>query len=436
MMTSETRMQSVADFLRGDSETSDGALPASYQDMLFAIRSHLGMDVAFISEFSSGRRYFRHVESQVTNHPVSVGASDPLEESFCQLVVDGRLPELIRDATALPAALKLPVTRALPIGAHLSVPIRLKDGRIYGMFCCASFTADQSLTPRDLTMMRVFADLAARQIDRDLDSTEHRRQLVARIETVLAGDEPSMVYQPIYDLEAGSVAGFESLARFTASPHRTPDVWFTEAAGIGLGVDLEIKAARNALSGFNPDQPHTYVSINISAETILSGKLAVALDTGFLDRVVLEITEHTIVTQYKEIAWALGPLRSRGLRLAVDDAGAGYASFRHILALRPDLIKLDISLTRDIDIDHAKGALAIAMVTFAQETDSTIVAEGVETRGELNALRELGIAYAQGYLLGRPAPHASAPGIAEFGLFEKRPHPHRLPRVRTTTGHR
>lgn len=417
-MTGVMRLQSVTDFMRRSS-ASNTALPDSYEDMLFAIRSHLGMDVAFISEFTGGRRYFRHVDSQVTDPPVHVGASDPLEESYCQRVVDGRLPELIRDAAALPAAAELAVTRALPVGAHMSVPIRLKDGRIYGTFCCFSFATDQSLTERDLDMMRVFAELAAKQIERDLDLTEQRHLRVSRIEAVLVSADPAMVYQPIYELDAGAVAGFESLARFTTSPQRTPDLWFNEAAGVGLGVDLELKALRHALLGFNPDQSRAYVSVNVSPQTILSGKLADALDPNFLSRVVLEITEHTIVTQYNEIAWALGPLRSRGLRLAVDDAGAGYASFRHILALRPDLIKLDISLTRDIDVDTAKSALAFAMVTFAQETHCAIVAEGVESRSELNALRKLGIGYAQGYLLGRPAPQARVASNAELVHLRK-----------------
>ncbi|MDQ3570948.1 MAG: EAL domain-containing protein, partial [Actinomycetota bacterium] len=96
--------------------------------------------------------------------------------------------------------------------------------------------------------------------------------------------------------------------------------------------------------------------------------------------------------------------RQRGLRVAVDDAGAGYASFRHILRLRPDIIKLDMALTRDIDRDPARRALAAALITFAENTGSTIVAEGVETAEELHALRQLGVTAAQGYYLGRPTP--------------------------------
>jgi hypothetical protein len=103
------------------------------------------MDVAFLSEFTDGQRVFRHVDSSLENLPVKVGGADPLEASYWQRVVDGRLPELIQDATAVPAAMELPVTRALPVGAHLSVPIKLKDGSVYGTFWCFSFTPTSPL---------------------------------------------------------------------------------------------------------------------------------------------------------------------------------------------------------------------------------------------------------------------------------------------------
>lgn len=137
------------------------------QTALQSIRTHLGMDVAFISEFSKGRRVFRYIDSADPNPPIVVGGSDPLEESFCQRVVDGRLPELMPDAFLNQHAMSLPVTQALPVRAHLSVPIRLKNGEIYGTFCCFSSKADQSLNERDVGMMRIFAELIAQQLDRE-----------------------------------------------------------------------------------------------------------------------------------------------------------------------------------------------------------------------------------------------------------------------------
>ncbi|MBT9569459.1 MAG: diguanylate cyclase [Thiobacillus sp.] len=132
---------------------------------LAAIRTHLGMDVAFISEFTDGQRMFRHVDSETGHAPIAVGEGGPLEESYCQRVVDGRLPELIPDAFAEPEAVALSATRDLPVRAHLSVPIRLANGDIYGTFCCFSPHPDASLNERDIALLRIFADLTARHIE-------------------------------------------------------------------------------------------------------------------------------------------------------------------------------------------------------------------------------------------------------------------------------
>jgi EAL domain-containing protein (putative c-di-GMP-specific phosphodiesterase class I) len=131
---------------------------------------------------------------------------------------------------------------------------------------------------------------------------------------------------------------------------------------------------------------------------------------------MLEITEHDVIEEYLNIDEVLRVLRKRGVRIAVDDAGAGYASFRHILKLAPDLIKLDTSITRGIDGNRAGRALASALIRFAQETGSAIVAEGVETAAELRTLRVLGVTSVQGYLLGRPAPLEDAVLLCGSGI--------------------
>ena len=377
-------------------------------DFLRSARSHLGMEVAFIAEFNDGNRVFRHVDSSVEDQRVKVGGSDPLEQTYCQRVVDGRLPELIPDTAAVPAALELSVTKALPVGAHLSVPIKLKDGSVYGTFCCFSFTPDLSLNQRDLSMMRVFADLAGEAIQRDAEASKQHEEKVRRVRSVIKDDGLSMVYQPIINVEQNELVGFESLTRFSATPLRGPDVWFSEAASVGLGWELEMRAVKLATAALHYLPADVYLSFNVSPETLANGALQRSLEGLPLERLVLEITEHASVAQYSEILEALTPLTKRGLRIAVDDAGAGYASFRHILQLQPDIIKLDMSLTRDIDTDGAKRALASALILFAKETGSKIVAEGVETVSELKALRSLGVKEVQGYLLGRPGPLSQA----------------------------
>jgi EAL domain-containing protein (putative c-di-GMP-specific phosphodiesterase class I) len=399
---------SLSKLLSANPRALGGSLDQLLPELLRAVRSHLGMDVAFLSEFKDGQRVFRHVDSSLENQPVKVGGADPLEESYCQRVVDGRLPELIQDAMAVPAAMELPVTRALPVGAHLSVPIKLKDGSVYGTFCCFSFTPDLSLNQRDLGMMRVFADLAADVIERNLEKDRQRDEKAKRIQSVISGDGLSIVYQAIFNVAQDKVVGFESLTRFSATPLRGPDVWFNEAASVGMGAQLEMRAVELAMTALDSLPQDIYLSFNVSPEALINGDLRRVLEGMPLERLVLEVTEHATIDEYSELTDALAPLRSRGLRLAVDDAGAGFASFRHILRLQPDIIKLDMSLTRDIDTDAARRALASALIRFAHETGSKIVAEGVETASELSVLRSLGVNKAQGYFLGRPAPLANA----------------------------
>ena len=384
--------------------TSGESTPGLATDALRAIRNHLGMDVAFISELTSTERVFRYVDADDADCPVEVGGADPLEDSYCQRVVDGRLPELIHDAGSIPAAAELPVTAALPVGAHLSVPIRLAGGHVFGTFCCFSAAPDHSLNDRDLAMMRVFADLTAAQIDRDLGSERRHEHTRIRLRGAIAGDGLSMVFQPIAEMNHGEPIGFEALARFEQTPERGPDVWFAEAGEMGLRVDLELAAIRMALHHL-PELPRqAYLAVNVSPATAISGRLDAALTDVPANRIVLEITEHDVIESYEQLEAALSGLRRSGVRVAVDDAGAGYASFRHILRLQPDIIKLDMALTRDIDRDPARRALASALITFARDTRSAIVAEGVETAAELRTLRRLGVSAAQGYFLGRPAP--------------------------------
>ncbi len=375
----------------------------SVPDILHAIREHLKMEVAFVSEFTQGQRVFRYVDSSWAKNPVQVGAGDPLEESYCARIVDGRMPELMNDAQMNACAAELPATFAIPVGAHVSVPIRMSDGSVYGTFCCFSRSADTSLNLRDLNLMRVFADIAGKMIERERRRDDSQHEIHDRILQVLGDDTLNIVYQPIYDLDKSAITGFESLARFTSTPSRSPDRWFADAHSVELGVALEMKAIEQALQLLPHLGDERDLGINASPDTILDSRFSELLSgMESVEHLVLEITEHAAVERYEDIAARLKPYRDRGLKIAVDDAGAGYASFRHILNLGPDRIKLDMSLTRDIDIDPARRALAAAMIHFCADTGSTLVAEGVETAAEVATLLELGVAKAQGYFLGRP----------------------------------
>ncbi len=383
------------------------------QDALHTVRTYLGLEVAFISELTSGLRIFRYVDSEKGFSPVQVGNADPLEQSYCQRVVDGRLPELMTDAQQNAEALRLPVTKQLPVGAHLSVPIHI--GRdVYGTFCCFSRYPDSGLDWSDLAVVRLYAELVGRILQRTVWDQRLKLEQHQRLRHLLEQRLFQMVYQPIVHVGMNKTVGFEALTRFTAEPLRSPDHWFKEAAESGLGVELELAVIQSALSDLPKLPPDAYLSLNISPLTIMEGSVFEVLASYPLNRLMLEVTEHASIVDYGVIADKLAPYRQQGLQLAVDDAGAGYASFRHILKLKPDVIKLDSSLVAAIDKDAGIRALAAALVRFAEETGSRVVAEGVETQEELQVLRQLRVNKAQGYLLGRPDrldtflhPHAS-----------------------------
>lgn len=374
------------------------------RDTLHFVRTLLGMEVGFVSEFSDGQRIFRYVDSCGDFAPTCVGNSEPLEQSFCKRVVDGRLPELLRDAQQNTEALTIPATTALPIGAHLSVPIRFSDGRVYGTFCCFSRTPDQTLNERDLRTLRLFADFVGKILERESNAAAAKNQIRARLRAALDGNQYRIWYQPIISVAENRIVGHEALTRFLVEPVRTPDKWFNESLDVGLQIELERAVLEKALAGLPQLPTNTYLSFNVSPETILHGSLDALFKSYPLSRLVLEVTEHASISDYTAIVTALAPFREKGLRLAVDDAGAGYASFRHILKLKPDVIKLDISLIQRIDIDQGCRALAAALIRFAEETGSKVLAEGVETYAEFDILRGLNVATAQGFLLGRPQP--------------------------------
>jgi EAL domain-containing protein (putative c-di-GMP-specific phosphodiesterase class I) len=384
------------------------------QQMLKAVRLHLGMDVGFVSEFKDGRRFFRHVDAASSNPPIAVGGSSPLEESYCHLVVTGVLPELMQDAGDVAAAAAFAATKQLPVGAHLSVPIHLGDGSTYGTFCCFSHQSDHSLNQRDLALLKLFADVTGKLIQGELLANKVRKNTIRQIEHVIEKRQFSIVYQPLYRLSDRSLAGFEALSRFSAQPLRSPDYWFAEAHAVNLGLELELATAQDACTLLLTLESSLHLGLNFSPSSIPDPRFKALFDQLPVERLVLEITEHAAIENYTAIGNYLAPLRQRGLRLAVDDAGAGHASFRHVLELKPDIIKLDVSLVRDIYRDPARLALAEALTRFGRAMGSLIVAEGVETELEFNALRDIGVTKVQGYFLGRPVSLQQAAALPLF----------------------
>ncbi len=380
---------------------------------LEAVRKHLGMEIAYVSEFVEGRSVFREVDAPGLEHLIKAGDSRSLDDVYCRHILEGRLPELMADTADHALAQRIPITQAVPIGAHMSVPVRLPDGRAYGMFCCLSPHANRSLNPRDLQMMKVFADMAAHQISRSLEESRGIEEARADVERVVADGRFAVLYQPIFSVEASRAVGFEALCRFESEPYRSPDAWFKRAAEAGCGPMLEAAVLRKALEGLDALPADIFVSINVSPNTIAGGELEPLLRGLPMHRLVLEVTEHAEVDDYGALQAALRSLRENGAKLAIDDAGAGYSSLQHIIQLKPDIIKLDMSLTRAVDKDPCRRALTSALSYFADETDCEIVAEGVETEAELATLKALKVAKGQGFLLGRPMDLRSAKALVD-----------------------
>ena len=221
------------------------------------------------------------------------------------------------------------------------------------------------------------------------------------VEAVVEGHGFHLVYQPILHLDTGEVAGVEALCRFddeAPTEHR-----FRTCEELGLAAPLDLAIIERALADFH-HLPGGYLALNLSASTIGDRALQTLLESADVPhrRLVIELTEHARIPDYQQASSVIDALRAKGIRLAVDDAGAGWASFRHVLSLRPDIIKMDRSLTRGVDVDPARRALAMALAIFAGEVGATVVAEGVETDGEVRALRLAGIHRGQGFVLAPP----------------------------------
>ncbi|HEX6652861.1 MAG TPA: EAL domain-containing protein [Thermoleophilaceae bacterium] len=224
----------------------------------------------------------------------------------------------------------------------------------------------------------------------------------ARIRRVLEREEFDIVFQPIVALDSRAIVGYEALSRFSAEPDRGPDLWFAEAHEVGLGPELELAAIRLACERSRDLPEGMFMAVNVSPVTTERPELLALLAGCQVSEVVLEVTEHARVEDYRRFRVAIARVRELGARLAVDDAGAGFASLRHILELDAELIKLDGSLTRSLEDDPRRRSLAAALIEFGRESGASVLAEHIESELQLVELRRLGVDYGQGFHLGRP----------------------------------
>jgi EAL domain-containing protein (putative c-di-GMP-specific phosphodiesterase class I)/AmiR/NasT family two-component response regulator len=224
----------------------------------------------------------------------------------------------------------------------------------------------------------------------------------ARIYGVMERDELDIAFQPIVELDTREIVGYEALSRFAARPERAPNLWFEEAHEVGLGEALELWAVRKACERSEVLPEGAFMAVNVSPATTERPDLLALLAGAHVDHVVLEVTEHAPVQDYPRFRVAIARVRELGARLAVDDAGAGFASLRHILELNAELIKLDGSLTHSLEVDPRRRSLASALIEFGRESGASVLAEHIESELQLCELRRLGVHYGQGFHLGRP----------------------------------
>jgi EAL domain-containing protein (putative c-di-GMP-specific phosphodiesterase class I)/DNA-binding NarL/FixJ family response regulator len=231
-----------------------------------------------------------------------------------------------------------------------------------------------------------------------------RAELRERTRGVLADRSISPVFQRVVDLETLQTVGYEGLARFPTGDEVPPERWFSDAFAVGLGIDLEWLATTIILEKLEMVPPDAFLAINMSPATILHVINRESCPPEVCSRLVIELTEHVPIEDYSALQRALEQVRAMGARLAADDLGSGYAGFRHLVSLRPDIIKLDMSLVRGIHESTGQRALSSALVAFAKDVGAIVIAEGVEEAAELDTLREIGVPWAQGFHLGRPRP--------------------------------
>jgi EAL domain-containing protein (putative c-di-GMP-specific phosphodiesterase class I) len=221
----------------------------------------------------------------------------------------------------------------------------------------------------------------------------------AQLEQVLKAREFFPVFQPIVDLETRATLGYEALTRFTDGVR--PDLRFAKATSVGLGDRFEVETLKAALSEARHLPEDVFLSLNVSPSLVLEhGRRLRSILATTSRRLVIELTEHVPIEDYAAIRAAIARLGDVGL--AVDDAGAGYASLRHVVELQPTFAKLDISLVRGIGADELRQSLAAGLVYFALRSGCSLIAEGVESEDEAAVLQRLGVEFAQGYLFGRP----------------------------------
>lgn len=394
--------ETVNDIMR--SVRPAGTMEATAGALCQAIRAIDGVDGAMLMLLPNTDQMVQVAVSGIVLPGQSDGEALPLEDArgFVEALAGGPFWLDVTGGDGLASANSgiAAALAALGVTATGYGPISW-DGQLIGIISVATTDPESGAWMDDLMpTLGELGSFAGLLLGAQGDRFRRERDLRSSVTRVLEERSFHPVFQPVVELATGRVVGYEALTRFEDGSR--PDIRIDEARSVGLGTEMEEAFVEAALAVAPGLPPGCWLSTNFSPEALIGGSVARVL--GRTDRqVVVEITEHVEVESYPAVRRAvmrLGP----GVQIAVDDAGAGVASLRHILELKPDLVKLDIALVHDVDKDPARQALVAGLSHFAATTGTQLVAEGIETEAELDAVKALGITLGQGYHLGRPLP--------------------------------
>jgi PAS domain S-box-containing protein len=287
-----------------------------------------------------------------------------------------------------------------PLFCTAYAPILSDAGGTIGVLLAASSApGDRDRVTGWLPLVSDFAGVASALLMPHLRAGRVLADERGRLESIIAERRFASVFQPIVDMTSREITGYEALTRFR---DESPNLVFARAAAIGLGVELELACLLGSLEAGLDLPTSSWLSLNVSPELFTSGSSLRDLVERSQRNLIFEITEGAPITDYAEMRAAIAKL-GPSVQLAIDDAGAGYASLRHIIELRPSVVKLDIGLIRGVDADPIRQAMIAGIVHFANEIGCMLVGEGVETAEEAQSLIGLGVRMGQGYFFARPA---------------------------------
>ncbi|EFC81498.1 EAL domain-containing protein [Parafrankia sp. EUN1f] len=383
--------------------------------LLDLLRRRLRMEIAWLGRLDGGLLILQGLCGNAQPFGLALGCTIRRDAGVFGRVLTGDLPELIPNTRRDPRTADIISVQDLGIGAYAATPILDTDGNLYGLVGCLHRHPQPSLGDRDIRFLRLLARFLTGYVSDLHRMWEIRSRVWHRVHTLIDSDGLRIHYQPVIDLVAGRTVGVEALTRLP-DPRLSTAALFRDAAAAGLGPELEIAAIQRALPVLPALPDDVRLAVNAAPSTVTGGLVDLLLDTGDPSRLVVEITEAEQAYDNPDLVEAVRLLRRHGALIAIDDLGACYSGLEMLLSLRPDVVKIDRVLIKNMSGDPVRRAIVAGITTIARETGCRVVAEGIETQADLTAAQEAGIHCGQGYLLGRPTPDLRAACRSPFAF--------------------